>query len=66
MQLVKRKLKKIEILRRFSALAKLYQNIGFHRKSAFFLRVSAMRCVAPQNQHPDWNLCYQVPNLHYF
>ena len=45
---------------RFSSLAKLYQNIGFHRKCAFFLRVSAMRCVAPQNQHPDWGLCYQL------
>jgi hypothetical protein len=52
-----------EKIQRFSALANLYRNIGFHRKAAFFLRVAAMRCVAPQNQHPDWNLCYNLVSL---
>ena len=44
----------------FSALADLYEGIGFKRKAAFFLRVAAMRCVAPQNPHPDWSLCYSL------
>ena len=50
-------LQKIE---RFAALSKLYSKIGFHRKAAFFLRVAAMRCVAPQNPKPDWPLCYNL------
>ena len=49
-----------EKIQRFSALADLYQGIGFKRKAAFFLRVAAMRCVAPQNPHPDWSLCYSL------
>ena len=48
-----------EKVHRFSALAKLYSEIKFTRKSAFFNRVAAMRCVAPQNPNPDWKLCYQ-------
>ncbi len=47
-----------EKIQRFSALAELYRGIGFRRKAAFFLRVAAMRCVAPQNPHPDWTQCY--------
>ena len=34
--------------------------IGFKRKAAFFERVAAMRCVAPQNQHHDWAACYAL------
>jgi hypothetical protein len=49
-----------EKVHRFSALAKLYAEIRFTRKSAFFNRVAAMRCVAPQNPNPDWKLCYQL------
>lgn len=49
-----------EKIQRFSALADLYKDIGFKRKAAFFLRVAAMRCVAPQNPHPDWGLCYSL------
>ena len=49
-----------EKIQRFSALADLYRDIGFKRKAAFFLRVAAMRCVAPQNPHPDWSLCYSL------
>ena len=49
-----------EKIHRFSALANLYSRIGFHRKAAFFLRVSAMRCVAPQNPHPDWKMCHTL------
>ena len=33
-----------EKVHRFSALAKLYAEIRFTRKSAFFNRVAAMRC----------------------
>ena len=49
-----------EKIHRFSALADLYRDIGFKRKAAFFLRVAAMRCVAPNNPHPDWALCYHL------
>ena len=48
------------MLFRFLALSDLYQQIGFHRKSAFYKRVAAMRCVAPQNPAPDWTTCYQL------
>ena len=49
-----------EKVHRFSALAKLYDQIDFGRKSAFFNRVAAMRCVAPQNPRPDWYHCYHL------
>ena len=49
-----------EKIARFLALSDLYQQIGFHRKSAFYKRVAAMRCVAPQNPAPDWAACYQL------
>ncbi|XP_045585316.1 protein brunelleschi isoform X2 [Procambarus clarkii] len=49
-----------EKILRFNALADLYHQIGFHRKASFFRRVAAMRCVAPQNQQPDWGQCYRL------
>jgi len=49
-----------EKVRRFAALSSLYAGIGFDRKAAFFLRVAAMRCVGPQNPHPDWPMCYSM------
>lgn len=49
-----------EKIQRFLALSKLYSQIGFRRKAAFFERVAAMRCVAPQNQHHDWASCYSL------
>ncbi|XP_071749203.1 trafficking protein particle complex subunit 9 [Lepeophtheirus salmonis] len=49
-----------EKIERFSALSRLYWDIGFKRKAAFFNRVAAMRCVAPQNPVPQWSLCYQL------
>ncbi|KAK7074230.1 Trafficking protein particle complex subunit 9 [Halocaridina rubra] len=49
-----------EKIARFSALSDLYHQIGFHRKASFFRRVAAMRCVAPQNQQPDWGQCYRL------
>jgi hypothetical protein len=49
-----------EKVQRFSALSKLYSRLGFRRKAAFFHRVAAMRCVAPQNPHTDWAMCYQL------
>ena len=49
-----------EKIARFLALSDLYQQIGFSRKSAFYKRVAAMRCVAPQNPSHDWSACYQL------
>lgn len=49
-----------EKVKRFAALSELYGEIGFSRKSAFFHRVAAMRCVAPHNPQPEWELCYQL------
>ena len=49
-----------EKIARFLALSELYQRIGFQRKAAFFKRVAAMRCVAPQNPHHDWGACYRL------
>ena len=49
-----------EKIARFLALSDLYDQIGFTRKSAFFKRVAAMRCVAPQNPHHDWTACYKL------
>ncbi|CAG0883588.1 unnamed protein product [Darwinula stevensoni] len=49
-----------EKIQRFVTLSELYSCIGFHRKAAFFRRVAAMRCVAPQNPKTDWNQCYHL------
>ena len=49
-----------EKIARFLALSDLYQQIGFKRKSAFYKRVAAMRCVAPQNPNHDWATCYRL------
>jgi hypothetical protein len=43
-----------------SSFCLLRPQIGFKRKAAFFERVAAMRCVAPQNQHHDWASCYSL------
>jgi len=49
-----------EKIQRFIALSSLYKQLGFHRKAAFFQRVAAMRCVAPQNPNQDWSSCYSL------
>ena len=49
-----------EKIARFLALSDLYSQIGFRRKSAFYKRVAAMRCVAPQNPSHDWRSCYHL------
>lgn len=50
-----------EKIQRFTALSELYNQLGFKRKSSFFRRVSAMRCVAPMTTlQPNWTLCYQL------
>ena len=49
-----------EKIARFLALSDLYSQIGFQRKSAFYKRVAAMRCVAPQNPSHDWRSCYHL------
>lgn len=49
-----------ERLQRYSVMADLYKNIGFHRKSAFYKRVAAMQCVAPHIRDPNWELCNQL------
>lgn len=45
---------------RYSTLSALYGEIGFRRKEAFFKRVAAMQCVAPQNPRHNWTLCHQL------
>ncbi len=49
-----------EKVHRFSALSRLYGRLGMRRKSSFFHRVAAMRCVAPQNPQTDWSACYSL------
>ena len=49
-----------EKIARFLALSDLYEQIGFRRKSSFYKRVAAMRCVAPQNPSHDWRTCYHL------
>ncbi|XP_054709231.1 LOW QUALITY PROTEIN: trafficking protein particle complex subunit 9-like [Uloborus diversus] len=49
-----------EKMRRFDALAKIYTDIGFHRKAAFFKRIAAMRCVAGSNDNQNWLQCYHL------
>ncbi|XP_023236924.1 trafficking protein particle complex subunit 9-like isoform X1 [Centruroides sculpturatus] len=45
-------------INQFVTLAQLYEEIGFHRKSAFFKRMAALQCVSPQNSKCNWNKCY--------
>lgn len=47
-------------IQRYSTLASLYSQIGFHRKAAFFRRVSALQCVNPQVTQPSWYQCYSL------
>lgn len=47
-------------IQRYSTLASLYSQIGFHRKAAFFRRVSALQCVNPQVAQPSWYQCYTL------
>ncbi|XP_076809492.1 trafficking protein particle complex subunit 9-like [Clavelina lepadiformis] len=49
-----------ERILKYSVLADLYDDIGFHRKSAFYRRVAAMQCVAPQLEQPNWHKCYNL------
>lgn len=45
-------------INQFITLAQLFEEIGFHRKSAFFKRMAALQCVSPQNSKCNWNKCY--------
>lgn len=47
-----------EKILRFTTLADLYTQIGFHRKASFCSRLAATRFVSPQNPTPDWTQCY--------
>lgn len=47
-------------IQRYGTLSQLYSQIGFKRKSAFYKRVSAMQCVAPQNPKQNWHQCYYL------
>nr|XP_002125742.1 trafficking protein particle complex subunit 9 [Ciona intestinalis] len=49
-----------ERITRYSIVADLYRAINFHRKSAFYKRVAAMQCVAPNLNKPNWQKCYQL------
>lgn len=46
-----------ERVKRYSILANLYSDIGFHRKSSFFKRVAAMQCVAQHLKKQSWEQC---------
>lgn len=47
-----------EKIQRFTMLADLYKQIGFHRKASFCSRLAATRFVSSQNPTPDWTQCY--------
>ncbi|XP_064597558.1 trafficking protein particle complex subunit 9-like [Liolophura sinensis] len=47
-------------VQKYSSLSTLYTQIGFHRKAAFFKRIAAMQCVAPQIATPSWYQCYTL------
>lgn len=47
-----------EKILRFTTLADLYTQIGFHRKASFCSRLAATRFVSSQNPTPDWPQCY--------
>lgn len=47
-------------VQKYSSLSTLYTQIGFHRKAAFFKRIAAMQCVAPQITTPSWYQCYTL------
>lgn len=47
-----------EKILRFTKLADLYKQIGFHRKASFCSRLAATRFVSSQNPTPDWTQCY--------
>ncbi|XP_066993209.1 protein brunelleschi [Anabrus simplex] len=49
-----------EKIQRFTSLAELYDQIGFHRKASFCRRLAATRYVSPQNPQPNWSQCYQL------
>ncbi|XP_015929032.1 trafficking protein particle complex subunit 9 [Parasteatoda tepidariorum] len=45
---------------RFKAISETYEDMGFHRKAAFFKRIAAMRCVSFTNPNPSWIQCYNL------
>lgn len=47
-------------IQRYGTLSQLYSQINFKRKSAFYKRVSAMQCVAPNNPKQNWHQCYYL------
>lgn len=57
---ITRQLPEDEKIHHVMALAELYEQIGFHRKSAFLKRIAAMRCISPQTSNPDWSQCYHL------
>lgn len=47
-------------IQRFMSLSTLYTNIGFHRKAAFYRRLTATRYVSARNPQTNWEQCYQL------
>lgn len=41
-------------------MSKLYTNIGFQRKAAFYRRLTATRYVSAKNPQTNWEQCYQL------
>lgn len=49
-----------EQIHRLMVISTLYTEIGFHRKSAFYLRFAALKAVSLNVTNPDWINCYQL------
>ncbi|XP_029650274.1 trafficking protein particle complex subunit 9 [Octopus sinensis] len=47
-------------IQRYSTLASLYSQICFHRKAAFYRRITALQSVNPQVAQPNWYQCYTL------
>ena len=49
-----------EQIHRLMVISGLYTEIGFHRKSAFYLRFAALKAVSLNVTNPNWLHCYQL------
>lgn len=49
-----------EQIHRLMVISNLYTEIGFHRKSAFYIRFAALKAVSFAQPDPNWLNCYQL------
>lgn len=49
-----------EQIHRLMVISNLYTEIGFHRKSAFYIRFAALKAVSFAQPDPNWLHCYQL------